>query len=298
MSSAPATVQIALCCNAAMLPGLHATLSSLVRHLGRRDSVALTLFARDMTEPELEAIRGTVSDAGGVHSFDIREGDISEFKGLRALQGDWMTYLRLFLPKLLPGADTILYLDSDLIVNTDACRFFDLPLGEFPIGAVPEETVEWNLDGKFLKTVGLANEDICFNGGVLLLNARVWRETGLMDKALEFGKAHTASLGSADQTILLALFSRHFYRLPKAANLQIAATTEPLVPADGIYHFVGSPKPWDPLGRLIHRNWPLWHATIQRTRFHWGGFILGHVGAFTTRAWTLRRSYLKNILRR
>jgi len=43
-----------------------------------------------------------------------------------------MPYMRLYLPRLLPEADKILYLDSDLIVHTDACALFDHELGDCP----------------------------------------------------------------------------------------------------------------------------------------------------------------------
>ena len=294
----PATAHIALCCNGAMLPGLHATLASLVKNLGQRDQVSLTLFIQDISEKEQATIRGTVAQAGGVGDFAIREADISEFKGLKALHGDWMTYLRLLLPKLIPEADTLLYLDSDLIVNTDASAFFEHDLHDFPLGAVPAETVEWSLDRDLLKSVGLTDQDQCFNAGALIINSRVWRDQGLIERCLEFGKAHSSSLKSADQSILLSLFSRDFYRLPKQFNIMVGAGDKPFAISEGIYHFVGSPKPWDPFGKLIHGNWQIWHEVILQSRFKWSDFLLRHLSAYAGRAWILRRSYLRTWLRK
>jgi lipopolysaccharide biosynthesis glycosyltransferase len=293
---APLTVHIALCCNGTMLPGLHATVASLVKNLSRRETVSLNLFIQGVTEAELLSIRGTILDAGGVGALTIHEADISDFKNLKALQGDWMAYLRLHLPKLMPDADTILYLDSDLIVNTDACAIFEHKLDDSPFAAVDGEPVEWNLDRHFLKSVGLTDNDRTFNSGVLLFNAELWRKTGLVERSIDFGRAHSTFLRAADQTILTGLFSRDFSSLPNQLNIGVYVRKEPLAIADGIYHFIGSPKPWDPLGRIIHRNWRIWHGVIRQTKFKWSDFLSQHGAAYAARAWTLRRSYLRTWL--
>jgi lipopolysaccharide biosynthesis glycosyltransferase len=281
-----------------MLPGLHATLASLVRNLGRRETVSLSLFVQDITGAELASIRGTILDAGGVGALTIHAADLSDFKNLKALQGDWMPYLRLHLPKLMPEADTILYLDSDLIVNTDACAFFEHKLEDFPLGAINGPTVAWSLDHVFLKTVGLTDDDRTFNSGVLLFNAKLWRKTGLVERALEMARTHTAILTSHDQSVLNALFSRNFYSLPEQFNIPVTPEDKPLALADGIYHFVGSPKPWDLYGRLFHGNWRIWNDVIRQTKFTWSDFLSHHRVAYRARAWTLRRSYLRTTLRK
>lgn len=278
-----------------MLPGLHATLGSLVRKLGQRELVSLTLFSEGITAAELSDIRGTIVDAGGVGALDFHEADPTEFRDLKTLHGEWMTYLRLLLPRLLPTAKTILYLDSDLVINTDACKFFDHDLGAAGIGAIDGASVEWTLDRDFLKLVGLTNDDRTFNAGILVFNVPVWKERGLVDNALEIARTHSDVLTSHDQSVLNAMFSREFYKLPKQYNLGIAPEDDPLDRSDCIYHFVGSPKPWDPFGKSVHRNWPLWHDTIRQTRFKWGPFLLHHFGAYYKRAWKLRRSYARTL---
>ena len=55
-----------------MLPGLHATLASLIKHLGQRDRVSLNLFVQGIKEAELASIRSTVLSAGGVGSLTIQ----------------------------------------------------------------------------------------------------------------------------------------------------------------------------------------------------------------------------------
>jgi lipopolysaccharide biosynthesis glycosyltransferase len=281
-----------------MLPGLHATLGSLVKNLGRRDQVSLTVFIEDISEAELETLKATITEAGGVGTCVFKKADTSAFKDLKTLHGQWMTYLRLLLPNLLADATTILYLDSDLIINTDACAFFDHRLENFPVAAVDAGEIEWALDHKFQKSIGLTDQDKWFNAGVLVLNAELWRRDGLIERSLEMARTHNDALTSHDQSVLNALFSRNFHPLPAQFNMQIAPTDKPLPDADCIYHFVGSPKPWDPLGKYFHRNWKIWNGAVTRTQFRWSNFLSEHLGAYLKRAWSLRRSYIRTWLRR
>lgn len=281
-----------------MLPGLHATLASLVKRLGRREMVSLTIFIQDISDGELTDLKGTVLDAGGVGALKFQEADTSDFKDLKTLHGEWMIYLRLLLPGLLPEARTILYLDSDLVINTDACAFFDHDLGNAGLGAVDGASVEWSLDREFLKLVGLSNDDRSFNSGVLLFNVETWKQNGLVERALEMARKYSDVLTSHDQSVLNAMFSREFHKIPPQYNRGIAPEDKLLPDTDCIYHFVGSPKPWDPLGRYFHGNWEIWNAVIKQTRFKWSDFLSYHFGAYCKRAWTLRRSYLRTLRRK
>lgn len=281
-----------------MLPGLHGTLGSLVRRLGRREMVSLTVFIQSMSEAEIADLKGTVEDAGGVGALKFQEADGSAFKNLKTLHGEWMTYLRLLLPDLLSDAKTILYLDSDLVIDTDACAFFDIDMGGAGLGAIDGAAVEYTLDRDFLRLIGLTNSDRTFNAGILLLNAEVWRKNGLVERALEIARTHTDVLTSHDQSVLNAMFSREFYKLPPRYNHGFSPEDPPLVTTDCIFHFVGSPKPWDPLGKHFHGNWLIWKNAIDQTRFRWSDFLAHHWQAYYKRGWVLRRSYVRTLRRK
>jgi len=281
-----------------MLPGLHATLASLVKRLGRREMVSLTIFIQDISDDELTALKGTVEDAGGVGALQFQEAENFDFKDLRTLHGEWMIYLRLLLPRLLPEAKTILYLDSDLVINTDACMLCDSDLGSSGLGAVDGASVEWSLDRDFLKLVGLCETDRSFNSGVVLFNVEQWKQDGLVERALEMARKYSDVLVSHDQSVLNAMFSRDFYKIPPQYNRGIAPEEKQLPDIDCIYHFVGSPKPWDPLGKYFHGNWKIWNTVIEQTKFKWSTFLSHHFGAYLKRAWSLRRSYLRTLRRK
>jgi len=289
---------VALCCNGSLLPGLHATLASLTRSPDQRDKVSLHLFISGSDPAGQDDLRRTVIESGGVGDLQLHEADLSDFQGLRSLHGDRTIYLRLKLPDLLPDAPTILYLDSDLIVDADVCEMFALPLADAPLGAVVAEPVAWSLDRDVFHQLGLNDDDRSLNSGVLLINATQWRKNGVTQQALEFARAHPTLLKSHDQTILNTLFSRTYYELPKRFNIMLAPENQPLEVNDAIYHFMGSPKPWDPFGNILHGNWRLWKNVIGQTRFRWGDFLARYPGSYVARAWALRYSYLRVTKRR
>jgi lipopolysaccharide biosynthesis glycosyltransferase len=286
-------LHIALCADATILPGLHATLFSLTRRLGSRQNVVLTLFVGDLSKQECEELRGTVAKAGGVRAMKFEEADLSEFAGLRPLHGNLMNYMRLRLPELLPKADRILYLDSDLSVHTDLCLLFRQDLEGSPLGAVDVGTLKWDIDHDFYPKVGLDENDRSFNSGVLLFDAETWRNQDIGGRALAFGMVHNVH----DQTVLNALFSRTFYSLPEYYNRLLGAADAPVTALDAVYHFLASPKPWDVGGKFIHGNWRLWHEAIIQSQFQPTKFLIKYFTDCLSRTWLLRRSYIRTLLR-
>jgi lipopolysaccharide biosynthesis glycosyltransferase len=286
-------LDIALCADATILPGLHATLFSLTQRLGGRQNVILTLFVDNLSKQECEELKETVAKAGGVRALKFEQSDLAHFAGLRPLHGNLMNYMRLRLPELLPRADRILYLDSDLSVHTDLCLLFHQDLKGSPLGAVDVGTLKWDVDHDFYAKVGLDENDRSFNSGVLLFDAETWRNQDIGGRALAFGMVHNVH----DQTVLNALFSRTFHSLPERYNKLLGAADTPVIASDAVYHFLASPKPWDVCGRYIHRNYRLWHEAIVQTQFQSAKFLIKHSTDCLSRTWRLRRSYARTLLR-
>jgi lipopolysaccharide biosynthesis glycosyltransferase len=76
---------------------------------------------------------------------------------------------------------------------------------------------------------------------------------------MEFCRKYPDALLAADQTALNALFSRSCFRLDPLFNVRLSTIVRDDLPAEGIYHFVGSPKPWDIFGNLFHPYSRMWN---------------------------------------
>ena len=53
------------------------------------------------------------------------------------------TYFRLFLPNLYPQYDKVLYLDSDIILNDDIAKLYNINIKDNLLGAVPDEVIRF-----------------------------------------------------------------------------------------------------------------------------------------------------------
>ena len=184
-----------------------------------------------------------------------------------------IAYARYFIPDYIPEAK-VLYLDSDLIVNTSLEKLFSLDLEKKLLAAVK------NTDG------------ITFNTGVLLINNEKCRQEKLKEQLIEQSIATIREVEegrfenfNGDQTILNQVCSNQWLELDKEFNLQVGHDVtafynkwnnyfNELVPPS-IIHFVSYRKPWTTL--IANRYRDLWWE------FHdleWTKILQHHIGEF------------------
>ena len=298
MKSPSASLCIAFCANGGALPGLHAALSSLLRYCAEPQRLEIHVFTERLEARDLAELDSSVAVYG--QKLHFHEAHLESFRLLKPLQGDWMTYHRLLLPGLVPHCDIILYLDADLLFwRFDVLQFLEVDVSNAPFAAGGVGQVGYALEGEFYRSIGLNDNDRAFNAGVLLINARWWRQHDVLGAAMRFGQSHPNRLVSADQTILNALYSRQFLALPANFNYALPPNlviTEAEVDS-AIVHFVGSPKPWDFAGFFLHRGRVFWKGEIAKTRFRLSGFVRKYWRIQLGREWAIRRSSAHLILR-
>lgn len=144
-----------------------------------------------------------------------------------------MSYARLLMADLV-DSDRFLYLDVDMIIRADIAELWAIDLGDSPAAAV-------FADG--------------LNSGLLLVNARVWRERGLGQKILEWARVHKPR--EADQEATENVIGPEMIRLDPRWNRQVDAIWGAPVFAfpnyredAAVLHFVTGFKPWN-LGRWV-----------------------------------------------
>lgn len=132
-------------------------------------------------------------------------------------------YCTPFIPLLAPEFDKIIYLDLDVILLDDIKLFYDEDLKGKAIGGIPDIiqpcfTVEANPkihNQKFGKY---------FCGGVLLINAKKFREDNLIDKYFEV--AATEYVPTADQDVLNILLENDCVSLDQRYDVIYKVTQE------------------------------------------------------------------------
>lgn len=255
-------MNIAFNINRLGMEGLGATLSSLIRHCSDSSRLVLHFLCSDLTaieKKDIEQLAAVNEFSGSIHfiDFDAKK----QFGHLRSLHGDWTAYGRLLIPQSIP-AEKVLYLDTDLVVLLDVLELETFDQARFPLAAALAGDARFSRDADFyIHTLGFAPEVQVFNSGVLLFNVKDWQDQALDQKCETYAQAHASRFLSADQTLLNAVTAGKFAQLPERYNCRWSPMDGSIKePGNAIYHFIGSPKPWDLFGKKIHAGYPYWAA--------------------------------------
>ena len=184
-----------------------------------------------------------------------------------------IAYARYFIPDYIPEAK-VLYLDSDLIVNTSLEKLFSIDLENKLLAAVKD------------------TDGITFNTGVLLLDNQKCRQEKLKERLIEQSIVTIREVEegrfehfNGDQTIFNQVLQGDWLELDRTYNLQVghdivalynnwqahlAFNDKPVV-----IHFTTYRKPWTTL--IANRYRDLWWE------FHdleWSQILQHHIGEF------------------
>lgn len=129
----------------------------------------------------------------------------------------WVTvpaWFRILLPDLLPEADKILYLDNDTIINNSIIEMYNTDLSEELLAGIEDccKTQE-----KIRKLNMKSN--IYINSGVLLINAKKWRENKIFDKIKDFAIKNKNWIEFSDQSCINKIIDENKIALSPKYNL-------------------------------------------------------------------------------
>ena len=290
-------MDIAFTINRLALRGLGTTLTSLVRNCSDSRSMTLLFLCAGLRERYKQNISRLLVDEqfqGEVRFIDFNAK--ATFGHLPSLHGDWTAYGRLLIPLYVQAA-TCVYLDADLIVLLDIASIQHVVLQNNLVAATNSSTVAKVLDCQlFIKQLAWSPDSPYFNSGVLVFNIKKWRQHNIDEVWRAFAGKYSINLLSHDQSILNAIYEGKFTHLPEHFNnTWFSGNAEPMGCKKSILHFAGSPKPWDLLGRLLHRGYKTW---INYQNAYWeaqySNFSIGEV----VRYWKIRRSIIRTLLAR
>lgn len=287
-------IQIAISSDIDALPGLYVALFSLLESNPDR-LFEIHLLYENLAPDHFRAIEQIIYAVSSENRFHRIPVDSRRFSHLHGLHGNHMTYSRLLLPELLPRKERVLYLDSDVVVHTSIDAIWEWPMTRL-VGAVPIGVVAYSaVERKLLNEHGVPDDAPYFNGGVLLIDLAGWREQSVSNRLLNIAREYGEHLAAQDQTVLNLFFSNSFDHLPARFNIIALPTNQPPeADPDGIIHFVGSPKPWDPLGTLFHRSCAVYYDALKRLK----AAQKLNVSTRPARLFKIWRSYLRILISR
>ncbi len=273
------TVHVACCFDQKMELPFLVLASSLKRHLKGDRKVVVHAFHSDPIAHDPAYFFELNSS-----TFELRLQMIeNQFHGVATSTSHLTaaTFLRLQLPSILKDIDRVVYLDCDLVVLKDITALYDTDLLHFPLAACLDfwltgdppfapPIVGWGVREwhKFLsEVVRVADHRAYFNAGVMVMDLKRFRATGLMHDAEAFLERTNYKTVYVDQDALNHTINGAFVRLDlrwnvlgnrRATNNADRETSTPaaLSQADPwIIHYAGPRKPWSFEGRRM----TMWH---------------------------------------
>ena len=166
-------------------------------------------------------------------------------------------YGRFLIPLLNTDLKKVIYSDIDVIYCGDISELYRQDLKGMALGAVP------GLDRKStskvaasLKRLGLSQNHIYFESGLLLIDSDQWRTKGITNKLFETEKQIRDRLLYVDQDILNYYFECNYCPLNEKFSVT-SPRAKKFIDWRGrlenctMRHFEGPRKPW-----LVHPLWP------------------------------------------
>lgn len=262
-------IQLACIADGAFLRHTGAMLHSALSHCGSEAVSIRVLHSAPIDDQDRARLEQVVSGFGAKLRFDrIDAAQTAEFPSGYFPRSVWF---RVLLPDLMPDADKVLYLDSDMIVTDDLRPLWSVELEDHLLAAVTNPFYPFMPPYPRLKW-GIEQPGDYFNSGVLLMNLRRMREEATAAKLREFARIHT-SCAYPDQDALNVVCKGRWLHLHPRWNAQstffeLKPEELPVPPEQvaeavqrpAVIHFIGPFKPWQYLCRHPRRELYFEHA--------------------------------------
>lgn len=226
-----------------MIVSLHSMIKNASKEYEYRIHVLHTNISAEMQErmQKLENEQFTVR-------FEDVSGYLESISDLLPLRHYYTktTYFRLFIAEMFPQYEKAIYIDSDTIVTGDISKLYENELGDFLIGACHEQAmVQVDVYGTYAERVVGVSRDQFFNAGLLLINAKRWRETELFDRFLYHLNEYDFVVTQDEDYLNLICKDRVFWLDQRWNTSLIDGFVYPYDIKDAyILHYIMVNKPW------------------------------------------------------
>ena len=226
------------------IPFLEVALRSLIENASPNHDYKIHILNTGL-KPENMAVISKLEN----ENFNIEFNDISNCidpikKQLKNVYHfSLVMYYRLFIEKLFPEYQKVIYLDCDIVVLGDISKLFGVNLNGNLVGAIQEQVINSNETFKSyaLNAVGVAPEKY-FNSGILLMNLKKFRENSICEKFMYLIDTYNFDVVDPDQAYLNVLCKDKVKYLPNGWNKE--ALPLDLQGKLNIVHYALYKKPW------------------------------------------------------
>lgn len=228
------------------IPFFATTLQSLADNSTDKYEYVIRILYTDVCKENKEKIKKYERDNIKIEFVNVN-CDIDKIKN-KLHTRDYFTnttYFRILIPKLYPKIDKALYIDSDVIINTDIAELFNIDIEDNLLGAAKDDVIiNIKCFAEYVeKVVGMASYKEYFNAGILIMNLSELRKAKLQEKFLYMLDTITFKVAQ-DQDYLNRICKGRVKMIDSTWNKM------PITPDDyseeniNIYHYNLTYKPW------------------------------------------------------
>lgn len=263
------TVNVFFAADRNYLPYLAVAIASLSEHASKKYFYNVRILSEDLTKESLFGTMGDIKSNVQISVFSVAD-KISHIKEELALRlRDYYSdaiYYRIFIAEMFPTLKRAVYLDSDIVLNSDVANLYFTPIGENLLGAVTDESVmSQEIFREYVKKhVRMKRAEDYFNSGVLVMNLEKMREEKIKDQFINLLCKYNFRTVAPDQDYLNFLCRGKIHYLESGWNKHAIAENE--INRDKLYlmHYNMFNKPWKYSGV---QNEDLFWKSAEKTAF-------------------------------
>lgn len=243
-------------------PYLSVAILSIVDHASSNNHYHIIVLEQDLSEKNKHILTELGTDNVKITFTRINDSDLQkQMVGEHTkLKGDYFTltiYYRLFIAKIFPQFDKALYMDADIVCNTDIANLYNIDLKDNFLAAAHD-----TFAADYPQTVRYAEDvigipiDKYFNSGILVLNLKQLRNHDFTDHFLHLLNKYHFDIMAPDQDYLNVICRNHVLHLPQKWNTMPTIHGEK-VTDPRIIHYALFGKPWH-YDHVANENY-FWH---------------------------------------
>jgi lipopolysaccharide biosynthesis glycosyltransferase len=200
-------VHVALATDMTYLPWCAAAALSCQQSTGESRVHVHILHEGDLSEDARHRLATMVRGHNGEISYHTVDSErLAALPSKGPALGGRTSWIRIFLPEMLPQLDRILYLDADTLTVDSVGPLWTTALGDAALAAV-SNVVEPDKQPR-LAELGITDPRRYFNAGVLVMNLALMREEDSLDRIMSYVAARRDELAWFDQDALNVVFNR------------------------------------------------------------------------------------------
>lgn len=223
-------INICLSADGSYAPYLGVTIQSIKANKSELDRYNVYILDGGISNVHKNKILKMVDNYFSINFINIKEylTNIDKKIFFERIHFSIATYFRFFIPQIFPDHNKILYLDCDLIVNTDIAKLYHTNLDGFAIAASKDIEIcrrttnlmrQYNETCTYLReTLKMKNIEMYFQAGVLLLDVQKLKSIDFTSKCIEKLK-EIKRPQLVDQDIMNSLFDGNYKNINMEWNV-------------------------------------------------------------------------------